>query len=335
MAEALPGRTAPCRPAPTAEEIVEAALAGAIVTRRPYPYATSSLLEDLEVQQASGATVHLVAKHLGRAEMTAAARRAKPATLHCAGRELAVYRHILADAGLATPALIGGWADDDRGVLVVERVDGIPLAQIGGFSMWEATARWLARMHTKFADQLPVIPAVPDPRPSLVRYDLELLGAAGREGLRRADEEQLGSAEVRGALRSCHERALKVLVSADPTLVHGDFYPSNILIAGARTAVVDWELAGTGPGVLDLAALVAGRWTSAQRQHLTLAYHEEAALLGPAVPLSQLRRDLELASVHVALCWVGSAPGWDAPEGHRRDWFADAVASLGRLDGLG
>jgi thiamine kinase-like enzyme len=113
--------------------------------------------------------------------------------------------------------------------------------------------------------------------------------------------------------------------------VHGDFYPSNIVVAGRRIAVVDWELAGIGPGVLDLAALAAG-WSGEQRYELLRAYHRAAAAMEPRETFTALVRRVELASLHLALRWVGAAPAWEAPEEHRRDWFADAVAALDRLD---
>jgi Ser/Thr protein kinase RdoA (MazF antagonist) len=316
------------------EIVIGAGAPGATVTRRPFVYATSYRLEEIEVHRPDGSNQHLVAKHLGRQAMTDAARLAKPAALHRADRELAVYRHILAGAGLGTPELIGGWAsnDNDTAVMVLEQVEGTPLAEIGDFTVWEAAARWLARMHAVFSARPPRLPASGS-RTSLVSYDRELLAAAGRRGLERAAKHALGSAEVCVALGARHEYALRALELATPTLVHGDFYPSNIVVAGDRIAVVDWELAGTGPAALDIAALAAGGWSSEQRHDLIRAYHEQALVLRRTETLTALVRRVELASLHLALRWVGSTPDWDGPDEHRRDWFADAVAALARLDG--
>jgi aminoglycoside phosphotransferase (APT) family kinase protein len=317
------------------DEIIAAVAPGAIVSRRSFEYATSHRLEELDVRCSDGSTLRLVAKHLGRTAMSEAARLAKPAALHSAGRELAVYRHILAGAGLGTPVLIGGRASEgDNGVMVLERVEGTPLSEIGDFTVWKAAARWLARMHARFAAVPPRIPpSGPGPRTSLVSYDHELLAAAGRRGLERAAQQALGSAEVCVALGARLEYALRALASATPTLVHGDLYPSNIVVAGDRIAVVDWELAGTGPAVLDLAALAAGGWRSEQRHDLIKAYHEESLVMRRSETLTALVRRVELASLYLALRWVGSASDWDAPDEHRRDWFADAVAALARLNG--
>jgi Ser/Thr protein kinase RdoA (MazF antagonist) len=325
------------------EMIAGVAAPGAIVTRRPFAYATSHRLEEIELRGARGASQYLVAKHLGRHAMTEAARIAKPAAMHCAGREVAVYRHVLAGADIGTPKLVGGWADGDDaadgavdgdgdGVLVLEWVDGTPLAEIGDFTVWQAVARWLARMHATFAAVPRITASDRGPLSSLLRYDRELLATAGRRGLERASEQRLGAPEMLVALAARHEYALRALESASPTLVHGDFYPANIIVAGDRIAVVDWELTGTGPAVLDLAALGAGAWSAAERFELIRAYHEEALTLRVTETLTALVRRVELASLHLALRWIGSAPEWDTPEEHRRDWFADAVATLTRLD---
>ena len=58
------------------------------------------------------------------------------------------------------------------------------------------------------------------------------------------------------------------------TFLHGEFYPSNVLIEdaveGPRVRPVDWEMAGLGPGLADLAALISGRWEEAEREALAL-----------------------------------------------------------------
>ena len=311
--------------------IVEVAMPGATVIRRPSLYATSYRLEEIEARYPGEPTRHFMAKHLGREAMTEAGRRSRPQAPDCTGRELTVYRDILSGTDLTTPALIGGWADTHRGALVLEWVRGAPLAEIGDFSTWEAAARWLARMHMTFAAPL----SGTDPswkHPSLVHYDRQLLQAAGRRGLERAAEQQLGSARTRTSLAEAHERGLGALTTAESTVVHGDFYPSNIIVSADRIAVVDWELAGWGPAELDLAALIAGAWGYEQRRALTLAYHLEASERGRTDSFAALMQRVSLATVVIALRWIGAAPDWKAPDDHHRDWFADAMSVLDHLD---
>jgi Ser/Thr protein kinase RdoA (MazF antagonist) len=315
----------------TVRAIVEIAMPGAMVTRRPSLYATSYRLEEIEARCPGEPTRHFMAKHLGREAMTEAGRRARPQSLNSTGRELVVYRDILSGTDLATPALIGGWADTHRGALVLERVRGVPLAEIGNFSTWEAAARWLARMHMTFASSL----SGTDPswkHSSLVHYDREQLRVTGRRGLDRAAEQRLGSARTRAAIAEAHERALSALGATGGTLVHGDFYPSNIVVAADRIAVVDWELAGWGAAELDLAALIAGAWGYEQRRALTMAYHQAASERGSTGTFAALMQRVSLATIVVALRWIGAAPDWKAPDDHHQDWFADAISVLDHLD---
>ena len=311
------------------EAIVATAFPGSRLARRPCPFATSARLDELEVTTPDGRVLHLVAKHLGRRAKTAAAREVKPAALHRTGRELAVYRHVLAGIGLATPAFIGGWADERDGVVVLEWIDGATLAETGRFGAWEATARWLARLHLRF---IATPPTTGGPRSTLARYDRAQLSGAGRRGLRRATTLALGPPGVLADLASGHRRAVDALVAAPLTLVHGDFYPSNVVVDAERIAVIDWELAGMGPAALDLAALSAGRWSDRRRLDLVRAYHAEAEAGGAAGPLGELIERVELASLHLALCWVGAAARWQPPSAHRRDWFHDAVDALARVE---
>jgi thiamine kinase-like enzyme len=124
----------------------------------------------------------------------------------------------------------------------------------------------------------------------------------------------------------------EALLAQPRTVLHGEFYASNVLVASdpgptplgqnsaARVAPVDWELAATGTGLSDLAALVSG-WPEEDRAAIAAAYAAE-----PGVPAFS-RRDLDLARLQVAIQWLGWAPPqWEPPEGQRHDWLGEAVA---------
>ena len=59
------------------------------------------------------------------------------------------------------------------------------------------------------------------------------------------------------------------------TFVHGELYPSNVLVVRddrhPRVCPIDWEMAAIGPGLIDLAALVGG-WDPPERERLVAAY---------------------------------------------------------------
>src|SRR5262249_37474331 len=87
-------------------------------------------------------------------------------------------------------------------------------------------------------------------------------------------------------LASRHELIVERLAALPATLIHGEFYASNVLVresgGGLHVCPVDWERAGLGPGLLDLAALIAGKWTDEQKRALALEYY--AALPPPSPP---------------------------------------------------
>jgi len=110
-----------------------------------------------------------------------------------------------------------------------------------------------------------------------------------------------------------------ILTTLPVTFVHGEFYPSNVMVDGKRIAPVDWEMAGIGPGVLDLAALVTG-WAQPQRDAIISAY-------GNVSPEA-----LSAAEVHLAMQWLGWAAGWVPPAEHARDWLAELGLAAERLE---
>ena len=213
----------------------------------------------------------------------------KPGFLHDPGREGLVYERILASASLGTPLLHSARA----GVLEIERVEGTELWQIGEPETWARVARWLAGAHARLAPHAD--------EPFLIRYDR----AWYELWLERAALPELADA---------YARATERLLALPRTVVHGELYPSNVLVAGERICVVDWETAGAGPGVVDLAALVTG-WGEDETSAIVAAY-------GAVDPL-----DLAAARLHLAVRWLGWSRDWTPPQEHARDWRAEALAA--------
>src|SRR5262249_24535960 len=94
------------------------------------------------------------------------------------------------------------------------------------------------------------------------------------------------------------------------TLLHGEFYASNILIeskgARCRVAPVDWEMAAWGTGLLDLAALTAGNWRDEDRTALALTYRahwSDTERWNP--PLDEFLLAFDCCRVCLAVQWLG------------------------------
>jgi Ser/Thr protein kinase RdoA (MazF antagonist) len=184
--------------------------------------------------------------------------------------------------------------------------------------VWSAAAIWLARLH----DLTPV----PDGEP-LLRYDREYYGRWMERALRIAPDAGLEP------LGRVHTRAIARLAAARPEPVHGDYYPANILVrSGAAPEIcpVDFELFGSGAGVLDLAALVTGL-PPARAGELVEAYRSHRR---EPIARAELDELVLCARLHLAVRWLGWLEGWSAPDHQRFDWAAEARAAAAALEGV-
>jgi len=130
-----------------------------VVGRRPYPYRTSFAIEELDVALEDGSSVPLLLKHLDRRSLDEHTRSAKPEQLHDPKREIEAYR-LLAREQLGAPRCYGAVLDGEHAWLLIEKVAGLELWQIGEVEVWEAVARWLRRLHDRFAGRPPSSPSL-------------------------------------------------------------------------------------------------------------------------------------------------------------------------------
>jgi aminoglycoside phosphotransferase (APT) family kinase protein len=304
--------------------------------RRPLMRPSSFAIEDLDVVLDNGTCLQLVFKDLSPAAMPETTRHAKPAFLYDPRREIEVYRQVLPVMDLGTAACYGAVADERAGRywLFLERATGRELFQVGEFAAWEEAARWLARLHDRASGDAERFAATA----RLIRYD----GDHYRLWMRRACAmlgPSSGGQRARDRLARLagrYEEVVGRLAPLPATVIHGEYYASNVLVSPAASGwavcPVDWETAALGPGLLDLAALVAGKWTLAQREALTRAYR---GALPPGSPVAVLPESfaaaLDCCRLHLAVQWLGWSAGWSPPPDHRHDWLGEALALADRL----
>jgi hypothetical protein len=197
------------------------------ISRKPYSFQTSHRIDELIVVLTDGTQVELLLKDLRRPGMSTSGSQARPDFLHNPHREQDVYR-LLADANLGIPICYKAGEE----WLLLEKVQGVELWQVGDLDTWVKAARWLARLHAQFAKQTLA-------SKHLIHYDANYF----RQWPERARRAHPALARVVAG----YDRILEILTALPTTLVHGEFYASNALVAGDRIAVVDWEMAGTGP----------------------------------------------------------------------------------------
>jgi phosphotransferase family enzyme len=295
----------------------------ASLDRRSSAYRTSFPIEEVDARLDDGTQHALMLKDLGLEAVPDPVRRAKPAFLLDPRREVEVYTQVLADAGLGTARCYAAVADrrGRRSWLLLERVPGVELYQVGDLDVWRSVARWLAAMHAQLRDAR---------TPRLLHHDRRLLAC----WIDRAVEIAGHAGGDLAALASSYGAVVDRLAALPAGFIHGELYASNVLVVDGegglrRICPVDWELAAVGPLLLDLAALTVGRgFGERERRSIAYAYLEAASWPGSC---EEAERDLECCRLHVAVQWLGWSRDWTPPEEHAQDWLAEARRSAARL----
>jgi aminoglycoside phosphotransferase (APT) family kinase protein len=321
------------------------------------PQRSTFPLERLHVRLRGGQRMQIAFKRLEWAGLTADARRSRPAFAFEPAREPAVYASLLPLAPAGPPRLLGSLpSESGRGRwLFLEWVQGRELHQIGSRALWGQAARWLAQLHVALADDLERHAR----EAGLIRHDAAHCIRWAERAVEFADGvagDRSGARFLR-RLPSRYGAVVEELLDLPQTVIHGDFYASNVLVsevpaacpdgrpaaeprvtpggwpaggqcaapggrhsAEPRVAPVDWEMAAVGSGLMDLAALISGDWSGAEREAMRAAY---AAVDG--VPAFSSRQ-LDLARLHHAVQRLGWAPpGWRPPRSQRHDWLTEAI----------
>ena len=304
------------------------------LARRPCPYSSSFALDEIDVGFDDGSELQLVMKDLSPRAMAACARRARPRFLYDPRRETQAYRWILPHAPPGTATWYGAVVNPStqRYRLFLERVEGLELRHVGAFSVWERTARWIARFHRSFS---PTQVARLVERSRVLIYDeafywrwLERargFAAGHREMRRRVERIARGYASV-----------VKRLAGMPRTLIHGEFYPCNILVRRTgrllRVCPVDWEMAALGPAAIDLACLTTG-WARRGERAMVRAYRaarSDTTTRSARIP-HDFWVDFDCCRLHLAVRMLGWSKAWSPPPQHAHDWLAEAERLAERI----
>jgi hypothetical protein len=287
------------------------------VQRAPSPYATVFASEVVSVELASGERVSIFVKHLGEEQRGHPDKRVRE-------REVRVYGELLGDPGLPVPRFLGSSRNDATGCqeLFLEHVDGWNL-KYHGLRQWHTAARRLAQLHLAFAEGGDRLLE----RDFLLRLDRDyLLAWAGRAV---AAVSSL-SAELANRLRSTVDdlgTAVDRLAEQPRTLVHNDLAPKNVIadtsVSPDRICIVDWEMAGVGCGLIDLAHLTHGLPLREAKRMFDL-YSEELIGTGLMPPDEEGTRLLASCQLHGALYRLAHADLWRLPLERVEEWIADS-----------
>lgn len=234
-------------------------------------------------------------------------------------REAQVYEALGDDPRFAAPELVGIIGTDDPH-LVLMAVPGLDL-RYQNLDHWALAVEELGSMHATFASQAQKLESYD----FLARNDAPTnLATAQHTQTVLSDRHADASGLIQGVVEG-YERVAVELAGERPTLVHGDLAPKNIVIVDRddtkRAVFVDWEWAGIGPGLGDLADLVNGLDEGATRRMLE-AYAGSAG--GAVVPTEEgaLSRSFKLALLHKTMFRLGRSIDWKVSD--------DQITSLAR-----
>ena len=304
------------------------------IERTPSQYHSSFPIEELKVTLDNGSHLNVIFKNLSDGALLENARDAKPEFIRNPRREIEVYEKLLSQENLGTAIFYGAVADNhpNRFWLFLEEAPGVELYQVGDLSLWQEAARWLGRMHGRFADRTSDL----ERHSHLLNRDANFFWM----WIRRAEEFERNdsSPQHRALIKrlvSGFDKVIAKLNTLPATFIHGEFYASNVLIdergEGVRVCPVDWEMAGIGPGLIDLAALVSGNWREDERSAIAKAYHSVAHPDELPTNLEEFLTALDYCRLALAVQWLGWSPGWIPPVEHRHDWSKEAMQLADKL----
>jgi aminoglycoside phosphotransferase (APT) family kinase protein len=225
--------------------------------------------------------------------------------------EAEVYREVLQPLRerAPTPALYGAYLDPATGFtwLALEYLEaGERLNKTADpEAALVLAARWLGHFHAAAASLVRGRPAG-----FLNAYD-----PAYYRGWARRTAEFAGPLHGRfpwlRPLCRHFEELLPLLRSGPPLVIHGEYYPENVLLRGGAVYPVDWESAAVAAGEIDLASLTQG-WPADVARPCDEAYGRARWPQGapPTFP-----RALAVARLYGFFRWLGDRPEWTTARG--------------------
>jgi aminoglycoside phosphotransferase (APT) family kinase protein len=125
-------------------------------------------------------------------------------------------------------------------------------------------------------------------------------------------------------------QTLAVLQGGGQTLIHGEFYPGNVLVRSGVIYPVDWESAAVGAGEVDVAALIE-HWPDEIASQCKEAY---VAARYPRGEPTDFEQRLRAARLYLHLRWLGERQDWTTDK--RFSWrlkdLRALTTELGLLD---
>jgi aminoglycoside phosphotransferase (APT) family kinase protein len=223
-------------------------------------------------------------------------------------REVRVYQDLLEDANLGTPRYYGTVWDESQGIfwLFLEYVDGTKVRYLET-DYWIAAAGWLGQMHSYFTRHAHYLSQLN----FLRRHDADFLSAKAEAALDAVSQILPGSVERLARIVNRYDQVVEAMVAHPPTLIHGSFYPHNVMVSGEsksmRICAYDWEEVAFGAPLYDLAYLTDG-FKPPTLDLMFEAYRQGATRFGMHVPeQEEMRYVVNCFRLHMIVNYLARA----------------------------
>lgn len=239
--------------------------------------------------------------------------------------EADVYRFAVTPSRLPAPRCFGISFDPGTGArwLMVEHLArGVRVNKATSRSAIVRAAEWIGSFH-RFHET-----AGQGSPERLNRHDGDYFAACAERAL-------ANSASVAerypwiDSLTRCFEAEFVPRLLRRPTVIHGEFYPENVLIERGVVYPVDWERSAASAGEIDLAALTEGHWTPRIVEKSIDAYAQARWQDGRPTGFEST---LEAARIYLHIRALGDEPS--EPFGPRGEWRFEQLRRAAERLGL-
>ena len=238
--------------------------------------------------------------------------------------EAEVYRQVLQVARVTAPTFYGTHQDamSKRTWLILGYLANTTrVSRSADPDAMIKAARWLGRFHSINQERLSC-----EPLPTLIRYDVDYyLGWARRSAQFAAKSS--ASLSWLPTLCARFEDLTPHLLAAPATVIHGEFYPQNVLMHAGSPHPVDWESAAVAAGEIDLASLT-DRWPAHVSSACERTYQQAR---WPSGAPAHFSKTLEVARIYVHLRWLGD---WSEVSAKDCRWRLDHLRACAQRMGL-
>lgn len=238
--------------------------------------------------------------------------------------EAKVYQRLLKYSDLSLARFVGIYQQphDNCTWLVLEYLtDSMKITASPELTAPLRAARWLGVFHSFCSTKMT--------NPSLTfirRYDAEYYKGWAMRALSIA---KLSEHDYQWVVSICDhfDDVISELTTFPATIIHGEYYPKNVLFHDGSVYPVDWESTAIGPGEIDILTLTDG-WNPDARRQLV---HEYQQARWPEETPHDFNRRMCTASIYVQFRWLSDHDEWFPAYKWRLDTLRRSAEDIGLL----